>query len=285
MISKKLGFIGCGNITKAIIGGMILSNKVKENDIFIFDLDRECIKYFKTKYVNINALNNSEGVIENSDLIFLCIKPHILSGVLEDINSMKYTDDLKSGKKVLISVCAGKSLADIYCVFRNNSIFCIRAMPNLTLSICEGTWLYCENPNVDFHNNGFNSSDEIIQILETCGKVYKISEDIFPNCTVISGCGPGFIANIVQNMISSSMGIGVPEDLAKNLVLETIYGTSKLLLDTNSEQDPLAFQKRVSTPGGSTEAGINVLESNGISKLFLNCFRSSLDKCIELGKN
>ncbi|KAH8739154.1 hypothetical protein FG386_001021 [Cryptosporidium ryanae] len=285
MLTKKLGFIGCGNIAKAIIEGMILSNKVEESNIFIFDLNKKSVDFLKTRYSNIIILNDPEGIIEHSDLIFLCIKPHILNSVLDHFNKPKYIEDLKSGKKILISVCAGKSIADICAVFKDDSIFCIRTMPNLTLSICEGTWLYYENPSVDFNNSKFNPTNEIIQVLETCGRVYKINENIFSNCTVISGCGPGFVANIVQNMVNSSIEIGVPKELATNLILETIYGTSKLLLNTNNEQDSLAFQKKVSTPGGSTEAGINTLESNGIGQLFLNCFRSSLNKCIELGKN
>lgn len=203
--------------------------------------------------------------------------------VLNEIKNLNIQNDLKSGNKVLISVCAGKTINDILKEFESNYIHCIRVMPNLTLSICQGSWLYHENSAAHFSKYKKNNSNEIIEILSSCGTVYNINEDIFSHCTTISGCGPGLFSNIANHFIESGIKIGIPQDLAKKLVIETIYGTSKLLFE--SSIDPQVFQSKVSTPGGSTQAGIDILEDRLIGKIFQDCLQSSLERCIQLGKN
>ncbi|QOY41258.1 Pyrroline-5-carboxylate reductase [Cryptosporidium parvum] len=284
MISeRKIGFIGCGNIANAIISGFLSSEKIKSDQIFLFDSNKNSLESLKREFSGINISENFQSLVGNSELIFICVKPHILSQILSEINNLNIESDLKSGDKVLISVCAGKTISDILKEFQSNEIHCIRVMPNLTLSICQGTWLYYENPVAHFTKYKQNNSNEIIEILSSCGTVYKINEDIFSHCTSISGCGPGYFSNIAHHFIQSGIKIGIPEDLARKLVIETMYGTSKLLFE--SSIDPQVFQSKVSTPGGSTQAGIDILEDRLIGKIFQDCLYSSLDRCNQLSKN
>ncbi|KAH8583160.1 pyrroline-5-carboxylate reductase [Cryptosporidium sp. chipmunk genotype I] len=280
---RKIGFIGCGNIANAIISGFISSKKIKSSQIFLLDPNKNTLESLKREFSGINISENLQSLVDNSELIFICIKPHILSQVLSEIKDLNMEGDLKSGNKVLISVCAGKTISDILNEFQSNDIHCIRVMPNLTLSICQGSWLYYENPVAKFTKYKQNNSNEITEILSSCGTVYNIDENIFSHCTSISGCGPGFFSNIAHHFIQSGIKIGIPEDLAKKLVIETMYGTSKLLFE--SSIDPKVFQSKVSTPGGSTQAGIEVLEDRLIGKVFQDCLHSSLDKCNQLSKN
>ncbi|OII73269.1 pyrroline-5-carboxylatase [Cryptosporidium ubiquitum] len=284
MLSKrKIGFIGCGNIANAIISGFILSKKIKSNQIFLQDPDRNNLEALKKKFPEINISESLLSLVINSELIFICVKPHILGQVLNEIKNFNIEADFKSGNKVLISVCAGKTIGDILREFQSNDIHCIRVMPNLTLSICQGSWLYHENPAAHFSNYKQNNSNEIIEILSSCGTVYNIDESIFSHCTSISGCGPGFFSNIAHHFIESGVKIGIPKDLARKLVIETIYGTSKFLFESSIE--PRVFQSKVSTPGGSTQAGIDVLEDRLIGDIFRDCLQSSFERCIQLSKN
>lgn len=279
-----VGFIGCGNIANAIISGFVLSKKIKPDQIFLYDPNESTLESLKRDFSRVNKSQSIQHLAESSDLIFICVKPHILSNVLSEIKKHSNTDsDLKSGNKVLISVCAGKTIGDILKEFQSNDVHCIRVMPNLTLSICQGSWLYHENPSAHFYKYKNSGSNEIIDILSSCGTVYNINEDIFSHCTSISGCGPGLFSNIIHHFIESGVKIGIPEDLSKKLVIETIYGTSKLLFE--SSIDPLVLQSKVSTPGGSTQAGIDVLEDRLIGQVFQDCLQSSLDKCFQFGKN
>lgn len=260
-----------------------MSKKIKPSQIFLHDPNESTLESLKRDFSGVNISQSIQQLADSSDLIFICVKPHILSKVLNEIKNSNIDSDLKSGNKVLISVCAGKTIGDILKEFQSNDIHCIRVMPNLTLSICQGSWLYHENPSAHFSKYKNSNSNEIIEILSSCGTVYNISEDIYSHCTSISGCGPGFFSNIIHHFIESGIKIGVPEDLSKRLVIETIYGTSKLLFE--SSIDPLDLQSKVSTPGGSTQAGIEVLESRLIGQIFQDCLQLSLDKCIQLSKN
>ncbi|KAF7456190.1 Pyrroline-5-carboxylate reductase [Cryptosporidium felis] len=282
MTKTKIGFVGCGNIAKAIISGLILSGKSTPAQIFAVDPNKQSLESLLETHAGINVSENICNLAAKSDIIFLCVKPHLLSQVLREINQGHIGDDLALGSKVLISVCAGKTINDILKEFQSNKIHCIRVMPSLTLSICSGSWLYHQNPFASFSGNGCISSSEIVNILSSCGTVYEIGEEIFSHCTTVSGCGPGFFSNIAHHMIESAVSIGIPRDLSKKLVLETMYGTSKLLFEASL--DPSALQSKVSTPGGSTQAGIDILENGKIGNLFRDCLKSTLEKCSELVK-
>ncbi|KAJ1608758.1 pyrroline-5-carboxylate reductase [Cryptosporidium canis] len=251
--------------------------------MFLHDPNRSALESLKREFSEVNLTESLQDVVDSSELIFICVKPHILSSVLSGIRDLNVESDLKSGDKVLISVCAGKTINDILKEFKTSDIHCIRVMPNLTLSICQGSWLYHENPSAHFSKYRHSGVNEIIEILSSCGTVYNIGEEIFSHCTCISGCGPGLFSNIIHHFIESGVKIGIPEDLSKKLVIETIYGTSKLLLE--SSIDPHAFQSRVSTPGGSTQAGIDILENRGIGGILQDCLQSSLNRCNQLGNS
>ncbi|EEA05945.1 pyrroline-5-carboxylate reductase family protein [Cryptosporidium muris RN66] len=276
-INKKIGFIGSGHIARAIISGMISSGILDCSKVYAADLLHEASLLLKEE-MGINAVTNNYQVVENSDIVFLCVRPDVARSVLKSIAQCPLNQDFFTGNKIIISVCAGITIDDIIETFGGNkNLYCVRVMPNMAISVRAGTWLFCENPDANFKSNNRITIDEIIHILSSCGTVHKLSESLFSIGTAISGCGPGLCANILNHLAEAASKNGIPTQLATQLAIEVMYGTSKMLME--SKESPIDYQNKVSTKGGATQAGIDILEQYGIGEVFLKCLTGAANRC------
>ncbi len=243
-----------------------IENSKLTTSIMMSDRNQERLDFI-SKNSTAKVTENNKDVLENSDIVFLAVKPQHISGLLDEIK-----DVVK--EQIIISIAAGIKLD-----FFNNKLInkkVIRVMPNTPCLVGEMAAGY--TPNEKVNEEDLNIVDTL---LNSAGIGIKVTEDKLNAVTALSGSGPGFYAKIVKHMIKAAVEEGLSEDVAKKLAYQTMKGTGKLMLDLNLSSDELIAM--VASPNGTTFAGLEVLED--ASKIIEDTIKAASDKSKELGKN
>lgn len=267
-IEKKVGFIGCGKMATAIIKGVLDSKFLEHNSVLASEISEE-IAQKKKEELNIEVITDNKIIAQNSDVIFLATKPNFIKDVLKEVKEY-LTDD-----KLIVSIAAGISTKTIEDEL-GREIAVIRVMPNAPALILEG---------MSGIARGKHTKDEhlefIQEFLSKIGKCIVVDEDKIDVLTAISGSGPAFFYQIINEMALAGEGLGL--DYQKSLILaaQTAIGSAKLMLQ--SELTPAELVKSVATKGGCTEVGINFMESRNTKELFYQLIKQTAEKAKALG--
>lgn len=261
----KIGIIGTGNMATSLIKGF---KSQKKNKIYCFDLDPKKLSFFK-KAGGVKIATNNKEVVEKSEIIFLCVKPDSISIVLEEIKKTL------TPKKLLVSIAAGVKISYIEkYIGRNFKI--IRSMPNLPCLVSKGVFGFKANSRADVKD-----IESFLLLVSTVGKAFEIKkEKDFDYVTAISGSGPAFLAEYIAAQLVYAGSKGLSSSLAKQLVFETIVGAVEYLKVTGVS--PSAFVDLVSSPGGTTVEGVNVLKNKNFTNIIIKCFDSASKKSKEI---
>lgn len=244
----KLGFIGCGNIAEAIIKGLLCAG-VNPEDIIATNKERaERLEYVKDRY-GINTTRSRDEVVDRSDVLILAVKPKDVNDALKGI---------AIGEKCLISVAAGITTAYIEALLGGTAKV-IRAMPNTSSMVGQSVTAICK---------GKFANDEDLKIafdiFSSIGEVMVVNENDFDAVTGLSGSGPAYVYYMMEALIDAGVKNGLDEEVARGLARQTIFGAAVMLKETG--EDPSKLRQRVTSPGGTTMAGIKALESGGFKE-------------------
>lgn len=258
------GFIGGGNMAEALIKGMT-SRGIK--DIVVSE-PREERRLELQKIYGIKATESNVEVVTACDIIILAVKPQNMGPVLKEIA------DAVTGNKTVVSIAAGITLSYLESMLKTKRI--IRVMPNTPALVQEGMSVMslcgC------FHGK---EVDIVKGILMSVGRVLTLPEGLMNAVTALSGSGPGFIAFFVEALIESGEKMGLSKSDASALAIQTLLGTARLL-DTGISPGNLRIM--VTSPGGTTAAGLKVFEEKGLKPLFNDALQAAKDRAEELGK-
>ena len=266
-MNKIFGFIGCGNMGGAIaeaVSRTDVYSKILLSDAFLEKADALAQK------IGGIVSDNSE-IIKTADVVFLGVKPQMLSDVISEIKS---TID---GKNVLIvSMAAGVEIKKIENLF-SSPVAIIRIMPNTPVSVGEGMVLYCSNENV---------SPEQLELFQKAmalsGKLDSIPEKMIDAASALSGCGPAFVYMFIEALADGGVACGLPREKALAYATQTLLGSSKLL--ANTEKHPGELKDAVCSPGGSTIMGVKALENGSMRGTVINAVTDAFTRTKELGK-
>lgn len=262
-------FLGCGKMGSVILGNIIEEKSAKTKNITILEKNTNlAIDGVKT-YLDITEL---ESIKYKANLIFIAIKPQNCQDTLLKIAK----SSIISKDTIFISVLAGKKINFFEKIFSDNAKI-VRSMPNLAISDSQGVFLYQKNKNIDdFDQNKLN------KIFNNFGLSYQINdENLFDVLTAICGSGPAYIfllQNILKNILNNH---NINEKDSENLVNKLFLGTS--LMSNNIDKSFLQLKQDVTSKGGTTEAGLEILESkNELEKLFTKAINNAINKSKEL---
>ena len=269
---KDVVLFGYGKMGSSIAKGWMLQ-KLNFN-FFIIEKEpslREIASKdgFKT-YENIEDINKSQN-FKNFDVIFLAVKPQQMENLVKSFNQLNFS------KSLFVSIAAGLSFS-WYRFKINKNIKIVRAMPNLPASIGFGVTGYCKSDNLSYEEE-----NNIFELLSAFGKaIYLKNENLIDVVTAISGSGPGYIFYLVEVLSQIGVDQGLPIKDAKVLASETLVGSARLV--ETSKIDPKILKKNVTSPGGTTEAGLQVLESkkSGLHPLLESTINNAIKRAIEL---
>lgn len=261
----RLGFIGTGNMASALIKSM----RAKGSSIISSDKNVEKLQKAGQE-LKIDITDSNKEVLACSDIIFLCVKPKDFAGALEEIKDY-------SGNKILVSIAAGIKVSSIEKIIGQNKKI-VRVMPNLNCAVGEMAATYCCNKNI-----AKEEKTAIGSLLNAAGLALEIEEEKMDAVTALSGSGPAFVAYILEAFAKAGEKEGLSKEISYNLALQTLFGTAKLLKET--KESPECFIKRVASPKGTTEAGIEALDKSEIIAIIEKTIRAAAKRSRELGKN
>ncbi len=256
----KYGFIGCGNMGSAIAKAL----HKKTDSIMVSDTSG------KAKALGY-AYGSAAEAAAQCPRLFLGVKPQTMGAVLGDLQ-----DILQEKKPLLISMAAGLTMEKISQMAGGN-LPIIRIMPNTPVAIGKGVILYCCNELV-----AQETLEDFLADMSASGEMVALDESLFDAGTSLSGCGPAFVYMFLQAMAEGAAAWGIEEATALRLAAATVSGAAEMVKAT--EQHPIALRNAVCSPGGSTIAGVRVLEENALHDTVTAAITASYRRNQELGK-
>ena len=262
----KVGFIGGGKMGEAILSDLIRSDMVEKSEVYVAEPNNERRDQIAESY-GVNVFEKSVDIISSVDVVFLAVKPQIMDAVLKDIAEFVQMD------QIFISIAAGKTLANIEELLPASKI--ARVMPNLAASVSESMNVFCVGSD-------FTATDKALveSMLKCFGKVLQLPEDQFDAVTAVSGSGPAFMAYLLQLIIDGAVALGLSEGDAALLAKQTMLGTAKVLI--NSDIEISDFIASVCSKGGTTEAGMELMRSESLSKPIARTLQVAAARSVEL---
>lgn len=268
-MNKKLGFIGCGKMASAIIGGVIASDFVKKDNILAAEINDE-IAAMKSKELGINVITDNNELVNSSDVIFIATTPNFVEGVLEGIKSSVTKD------KLVVSIAAGVTTKFIESILGSDKRV-VRVMPNTPALVLEGMSGVAGGANA-----AETDVDTIVQLLSNIGKAIKVEESQIDIVTAISGSGPAFYYKVINDIARAGEKMGLEYEKALTLSIQTAIGSAKMLLSSDKSAEELIAS--VATKGGCTRVGVDYLEEVDSADMFYNLIEKTAVKAHALGK-
>ena len=265
---NKIGFIGGGKMATAIMNGIISSGYSKSENIFVSDKNEQALSVLKEKN-NINTTQDNTEVVKNCNIILFAVKPFVLRDVLTEIKPYITENHL------VLSIAAGISIKTIEEILGKVSV--IRIMPNTPALVNAGMSAVC----------GGTYAKEVhkkiaLDIFKSVGEVIEAEEKYIDIITAISGSGPAFYYYVIDEIAKAGEKLGLDYKTCLKLSAQTALGSAKMVMETDVSPEQLIIN--VTTPGGCTAVGNDVLKENNISGIMFETIEKTAKKAYELGK-
>ena len=265
----KIGFIGCGNMARAIIGGIIEKEIEANSNIFASDINSQNLRDFCSQK-NINALSSNDEIIKECSVIILCIKPQNFDEALSNIKA-------EIEDKLFVSIAAGTDIAKIEKLL-DKSAKIARIMPNLNAAVSASVSAVCFNENCTYEDKKITK-----KIFKSIGKVYELDEVYFSAFSAACCCSPAFTFMYINALCEGAQKCGLDKETALESAANAVIGSAKMLLNSDTEPDELV--KMVCSPGGTTIEGVKTLRKDGFEKSVISAVEASYKRDKELLEN
>lgn len=266
---RTIGFVGGGNMGEALIKGLLGASLVPASAIHATDVRLERLKELDRLY-GIQVSSDNVELVRHSDIVILAVKPQIMDAVLKEIAPAV------TRRKLLISIAAGVSTAKIRAVLHKDARL-IRVMPNTPALVLEGVTAIAKADGLEP-----DDLDAAGEIFSAVGRVVVLEETAMDAVTGLSGSGPAYVAVVIESLADGGVRMGLDRITAMTLATQTVLGAAKLLLETGMH--PGALKDMVSSPGGTSIAGVAALEEGGIRTTFIKAVERATVRSRELGQ-
>ncbi len=257
-----IGFIGTGNMSTAIISGLLNSEYIQPKQIYGSAKSENTIKKIKEIY-NINICSNIE-VAKNSKVIFLGVKPYLYSSVLEEIKN-HIGDDT-----IVVSIAPLQTIQTIRNTIGSEKKV-VSSMPNTPATVGEGMSAVSFSENINIEEKQL-----ILEIFSTFGQVEEIDEKLMNTVVAVSGSAPAYVYMFIESLADGAVRGGMTRQQAYKFASQTVLGSAKMVLDT--KEHPALLKDKVCSPGGTTIQAVATLEKYGMRNAVLQAMQSIDDK-------
>ena len=264
-----IGFIGSGNMAEAMINGVLKANVYRPGAVFTSDIRPERLLYLREHY-GVRTTESNAELASKADILVLSVKPQNMTDALESIK------DATKPAVLVISIAAGIKTSKISDALGDVAI--VRVMPNMPAWVDEGA-------SVLFANEKAKEKVEKARLIFlSVGEAIVVEdEDLLDAVTAVSGSGPAYFFLLMHEMIKAGIELGLPEDAAKELVLQTAKGAALLAEKADQEgQTPEQLTKKVATPNGTTEAAFNVFAEKHFDEIVSRALQRAAERSREL---
>lgn len=268
MQTKKIGFIGAGNMATSLIRGLIDSG-LSANNIWVADINPTPVQALVDN-LQVNRAADNIQLVEAVDVVVLAIKPQTLREVAEQISASVATQ-----KTLVVSIAAGITQASLS-HWLGQEVAIVRCMPNTPALVLTGATALHANAQVDAAQ-----CDLAENIMRAVGlAIWVDAEAQLDAVTAVSGSGPAYFFLLMEAMESAALKLGLDQTQARLLILQTALGAAKIALESN--ESPGDLRNRVTSPGGTTQAAINTFEQGGFSDLVAKALTAAHDRSIAM---
>jgi len=269
MAQLRIGVLGAGNMGSAIIRGLVKAKHVEPSAICASDVSKERLAELQRELGIVIAASNDE-LLRQSDVVLLAVKPQTLTAVLAEVGP-KWRDS-----QLLVSILAGVS-TEVLEAGLPDSARVIRAMPNTPAVVLEAATAVARGARA------LAADIEIALALFGCvGTAVEVPESMLDAVTGLSGSGPAFALLAIEAMADGAVRVGMPRAMALQLASQTLLGTARMVLQTG--EHPAVLKDRVTSPGGTTIAGLMELEAAGVRHAFARAVARAAERSAELGR-
>jgi pyrroline-5-carboxylate reductase len=268
MLGKNLGIIGAGSIAEALLKGILGFKTFLPEHVYVINRINDFrLRFFKDNY-GVNITRSYEEIASMCDILVIAVKPKDIGDLMAILR------DLLSEKHIIISVVAGISTKFIEDMLPKK-VNVVRAMPNTSCQIKESaTAVTC----------GSYTDAECMKIAEdilsTVGKVIRVDEVCLDAVTGLSGSGPAYVYLMMEAMTEAGIRAGLDRGISEKLAVQTVFGAAKMVLETG--ETPGYLREKVTSPGGTTVAGLNALEKKGFSASIIEAVNSAAQRSREM---
>jgi len=265
---ETLGFVGGGQMAEALIKGLLSKKLLKPGRITASDLSEDRRNHLKESF-GINITSENKEAVTGSEIVILAVKPQVMSTVLEDIGPVV------SSNHIVVSIAAGITIHSLEKRLPKGTRV-VRVMPNTPALVQTGAAALCKGTATSQ-----GDLDTVRQILEAVGKAVIVPEALMDAVTGLSGSGPAYVFTFIEGLIDAGVREGLPRTVAQELVVQTVLGAA--IMCQNSGKHPAELTTMVTSPGGTTVAGLHVLERAALRGILLDAVRAATERSKELG--
>lgn len=265
---QQIAFIGGGNMTEALVSGLLKTGQVAPAQIIATDIRPERLEYLARSF-SIRVSSDNARAVSGAHMIVLSVEPQILDEVLRGLTPSLDPDVL------IVSVAAGYPLSRLNRVLARTGRS-VRAMPNTPSIVGRGATALALSPDL--------SPQDIARataLFESVGSVTVVEERLMDAVTGLSGSGPAYVFLIMEALADGGVKAGLPRPVAATLAAQTVLGAATMVLETGLH--PAELKDRVASPGGTTIAGLHALEQGGLRAALMSAVEAAAERSTELG--
>lgn len=266
----KFSMIGGGVMGEALLSRLIVRGVYAPQDVLVSEPQAERRSLLADRY-NVQVTEDNQATCE-TEVLMLAIKPQVFQQVMMGLSRVAHPSE---PQPLIISILAGTPLSKLESAFSGLPI--IRAMPNTPATVGAGMTAIAPGTHAQPHH-----LEQAQRIFQAVGEVVEVSESLMDAVTGLSGSGPGFVAIMVEALADGGVAAGLPRAIATQLALQTVKGTAQLLQETGMH--PAELKDRVTSPGGTTIAGIAQLERSSFRSSVIEAVQAAYRRSQELGR-
>jgi len=264
---EKIGFVGAGSMAEAIVAGLIKGNVFKAEQIIVSNRSNsERLNELSSKY-GIETTHDKQKLVREASIVVLAMKPKDVKAGLEGVQHLIHD-------QVIVSVLAGISIHTITNILGKEAAI-VRAMPNTSAAILKSATAIAGSKNVT--SSQMNKCKTLFEAIGIC-KI--VEENQLDAVTGLSGSGPAYIYYLVEAMEKAAVEVGLDPFVARDLIVQTLLGASEMI--ALSDKHPSQLRKEVTSPNGTTEAGITILKEKQVEEAFISCIKRATERSEEL---
>jgi len=271
MLSIKIGLIGAGRMATALARGFIRAEMIPAASIVASDPSDEARQSFAAEVPGARVTPDNAQAATQADVVVLAIKPQQMTQALAEIRGTVLSGTL------VVSIAAGVTLERLAAGLPDGQRI-VRVMPNTPCLIGKGASGY------SLGRHAIQADGELVaSLLSAVGAAFEVPEDLLDAVTGLSGSGPAFVYSMIEALTSGGMAAGLPSPLASALAAHTVAGAAEMVLQTG--ETPAVLRERVKSPGGTTVAGLAVLDERGFSNIVADAVIAAGRRSAELGRS
>lgn len=264
---SRIAVLGCGTMAGAIVSGL-LGSGFPADDVVATARSAAHREQVASDY-GVATVEDNRAAAASADVVIIGVKPYAAAEVLAEV-----ADVLRPGA-IVVSIAAGVTISTLREALGGRDLPVIRVMPNTPVKVGRGTFILSPGPGAVV------AAGTVRVLLEPLGTVVEVPENLHDAATAVSGSGPAYIFLVAEAMIDAGVAMGIPRPQATELTVATIAGSAELM--AASGEHPAVLRAAVTSPGGTTAAAVDQLESHGVRTAFARALEACRDKAAGVG--